>query len=94
MRIRTLFRTVLEFILTHQYVQSGFFSDVYCVLAGSGQGLVSSAAVANGAFLQSCELTGWQLAKPYEQRRRGISGYVRYADNMLCALESADRALA
>ena len=55
--------------------------EVAKVNLGSGQGLVSSAAIANAAFLHSHELMGIGLLHHHVQQRNDILGYCRYTDN-------------
>ena len=83
--IRKVFRSALNFLLTHQYVTSGLFPGMlWRVVTGSGMGLRSSAMVANAAFSHAVELMGLQLLHlSHASNKFAIKQYFRYADNLL-----------
>ena len=80
-----------KLVLSHQYIESGFNPlMLFKVVRGSGQGLIHSGAIANGAFLQHMELNGARLARSDFQLQFGVLKYIRYVDNLLFVLECDD----
>ena len=87
--LRPLFRRVLSFLLSHQFVYGSELDGVYKVAQGSGMGLKHSASVASAAFLHKVELVKG-LARAAVQRKLGIKLYVRYVDNLIFLGKNCD----
>ena len=83
-KLRSVFRKVLKFLLSNQYVSSRLYPrELWRVRTGSGIGLRSSADVSNAAFLHAVELCGLALLTKASRERFGIKFYCRYFDNLL-----------
>ena len=81
--VKPLCREIVEFLIPHQYLESGFSDLAYSSATGPGQGLTHSAAVANMSFVSSMELSGPRLASEETWKRLGIIQDIRFADNLL-----------
>jgi len=81
--LRSLVHETAFMLLDNQYVAASAVADWYKCIGGSGIGLLHSAAIANLAFYNVCEIRFID-----QLRRYGIFKYVRYHDDIFIAFDS------
>eukprot|EP00438_Fugacium_kawagutii_P000047 Skav211389 [mRNA] locus=scaffold8085:1910:3208:+ [translate_table: standard] len=85
--IRNVGKQVIDFLLTHQYVQSDFCpQQMWQVVVGTGMGLNFSGELSDAAFYTMAEK--WAISDPDIFGLAGILGYWRFKDDILIIVRS------